>query len=137
VAFQVEDKAQYEAELDQLTQQSAAIDTELQSMMQLKMGLYAELRRASQYNTVVKPPGMLLSELDKKSETVEPSTSKQSTTQLALRAKYSDHQSQIEQIDSDIEQKCLDKSKSYNKIQQIKQQIFNREMSLNLLVKNI
>jgi len=47
VAFQVEDKAQYEAELDQLTQQSAAIDTELQSMMQLKMGLYAELRRAS------------------------------------------------------------------------------------------
>ena len=80
---------------------------------------------------------MLLSELDKKSETVEPSASRQSTAQLALRAKYSDHQSQIEQIDSDIEQKCLDKSKSYNKIQQIKQQIFNREMSLNLLVKNI
>jgi len=47
VAFQVQDKAQYEAELDKLTQQSAAIDSELQAMMQLKMGLYAELRRAS------------------------------------------------------------------------------------------
>lgn len=137
MAFQVEDKAQYEAELDKLTQQSAAIDSELQAMMQLKMGLYAELRRASQYNTMIKPPGMLLSELDKKSETVEPSPSRQSATQLSLRAKYQDHQSQIEQIDSDIEQKCLEKSMSYNKIQQIKQQIFNREMSLNLLVKNI
>jgi hypothetical protein len=47
VAFQVQDKAQYEAELATLTQQSSTIDSELQAMMQLKMGLYAELRRAS------------------------------------------------------------------------------------------